>query len=69
MKRRPMASLVARPGAVPMEQQIDRWDRLPWTQRVECESGFTPARPLSDDIETPDSGLRIGEELNFHDDR
>ena len=47
----------------------ERWKNTPWTQRIECpESGCTPARPLSDEVPLQDSrGLRIGEELNFHD--
>lgn len=58
-------------GAAPMQQQIERWERTPWTQRVECpESGCTLARPLSDEVPAFDAtGVHLGEELNFHDDR
>jgi hypothetical protein len=53
-----------------LKQQWDRWERTPWTQRVDCpESGLTDARPLSDDVPMlPSLGDAIGEELNFHDD-
>lgn len=50
--------------------QGDRWDALPWTQRIDCVEGYTPARPLSDELPGADApSAPLGQDLNFHDGR
>lgn len=52
-----------------LKQQWDRWERTPWTQRVDCpDQGATEACPLSDEGSAYVRAPHLGEELNFHDD-
>lgn len=55
-----------RESAVPLQLQVERWERLPWTQRIECpESGLTPARRLSDEVLDNDDGPAVEVALCF----